>query len=109
MGPGAGTEGGEGLQQLAETAAAHEVVFLSFDTFHRPDPDGDHDDEIDEDNRVVDPAHGLFSGERLRQESATEYTLRRQRMWPDSARRRRFSGIFSQLSLRERSISFAVA
>ena len=59
VGAGAGTEGGEGLEEFAEAAAAHEVVFLAFDAAHGPEADGDHGGEVEPEDGVVDPGHGV--------------------------------------------------
>jgi len=59
--PGPGTEGGKGLQNLPKPASAHEVVFLAFDAFHRPQAHADHAEEIDSQDEIVEYIHGLFS------------------------------------------------
>ena len=56
MGSRARTKGGKRLQQLAETAATHEIIFLVADAAHGPQANANHDGEVGDQNEVIDRA-----------------------------------------------------
>ena len=57
---GARAKCGEGLHQLAETAASHEEVLLLLLLAHQPKADASHAGEVEEQDDVVDDLHKLL-------------------------------------------------